>query len=325
MCEQTEELCEYFAEKALKYSKSVHNKLGNFMVTFGNKTCGNMEINEALKVHNHEEADTLLLLHASLLDSSCEVVIQSPDTDVLVLLISMYKHLPYNLSFKTGKGDKKHQIDVGILYRALSERHASSLLGFHAFTGCDVTGKFFGISKEFSFKTFLESDNEILTALENLGTLLNGTNALEKFVCALYKHKNQSNIGNLCWYLYSHRGAEAESLPPTRSALELHTMRAHYVSLIWKKSLESIMILPPIEEFGWETDQDCSIIPKRCKLPPAPESITNLVKCGCKTGCIRNCSCGRHNIACTELCHCSQSFCQNPFNKLFDDDAFDDD
>ena len=132
------ELCEYFAEKALKYSKSVHNKLGNFMVTFGNKTCGNMEINEALKVHNHEEADTLLLLHASLLDSSCEVVIQSPDTDVLDLLISMYKHLPYNLSFKTGKGDKKRQIDVGILYRALSERHASSLLGFHAFTGCDV-------------------------------------------------------------------------------------------------------------------------------------------------------------------------------------------
>ena len=82
------ELCEYFAEKALKSSKSVH-KLGNFMVTFGNKTCRNMEINEALKVHNHEEADTLLLLHASLLDSSCEVVIQSPDTDVLVLLISM--------------------------------------------------------------------------------------------------------------------------------------------------------------------------------------------------------------------------------------------
>ena len=152
------ELCKYFAEKALKYSKSVHNKLGNFMVTFGNKTCGNMEINEALKVHNHEEADT------SLLDSSCEIVIQSPDTDVLVLLISMYKHLPDILSFKTGKGDKKRQIDVGILYRALSERHASSLLGFHAFTGCDVTGKFFDINKEFSFKTFLESDNEILTA-----------------------------------------------------------------------------------------------------------------------------------------------------------------
>ena len=82
------------------------------------------------------------------------------------------------------------------------------------------------------------------------------------------------------------------------------------------------MILPPIEEFGWETDQDGPIIPKRCKLPPAPESITNLVICGCKTGSIRNCGCCRHNIACTELCHCSQSFCQNPFNKLFDDDAF---
>ena len=79
------ELCEYFAEIALKYIKSSNNKLGNFMVTFGNNRCGNVEINKDLKVNNHEEADILLLLHASLLGSSCEVVIQSPDTDVLVL------------------------------------------------------------------------------------------------------------------------------------------------------------------------------------------------------------------------------------------------
>ena len=66
---------------------------------------------------------------------------------MLVLLISLYIQLPSNLSFKTEKGDKKRQIDVGILYRTLSERHATSLLDCHAFTGCDVTGTFLGISK----------------------------------------------------------------------------------------------------------------------------------------------------------------------------------
>ena len=76
------ELCDYLSEKVLQFSKSNENKLGDFVVTYGIETYGNIEIVENLKRHNHEEADTLLLLHAVSLDPNCEVVLQSPDTDV---------------------------------------------------------------------------------------------------------------------------------------------------------------------------------------------------------------------------------------------------
>ena len=115
--------------------------------------------------------------------------------------------------------------------------------------------------------------------------------------------KKYSNVYDLRWFLYSNREAQAESLPPTKSALELHTMRARYISMIWKCSFESVMCLPSIEDFGWEKDNQAFISPLRCRIPPAPESVINLIKC------------------CTELCTCFQSSCNNPHNKI-DGDAF---
>ena len=69
------ELCDYLSQKVLQYSRSTENKLRDFVVTYGTQTNRNIEITETLKTHNHEEADTLLLLHAFSLDSTCEVVI----------------------------------------------------------------------------------------------------------------------------------------------------------------------------------------------------------------------------------------------------------
>ena len=83
------------------------------------------------------------------------------------------------------------------------------------------------------------------------------------------------------------------------------------------------MSLHPIDEFGWNIDESGFYNPVRCKIPPAPESITNLIKCGCKTGCSKNCSCRKHRIACSELCDCTKSYCENPHNKI-EHDAFDD-
>ena len=108
--------------------------------------------------------------------------------------------------------------------------------------------------------------------------------------------------------------------PPTNGALDLHISRAHYVSMLWKNSLENIMCLPPVEEFGWSIDGNGFFDPLRCNLPPAPQAITNLVKCGCKTGCPINCKCRSNKIGCTELCHCSKSSCRNMYNII---DAFD--
>ena len=57
------ESCDYLSENVLQFGKSNENKLGDFVVTYGIETYGNIEVVENLKRHNHEKADTLLLLH----------------------------------------------------------------------------------------------------------------------------------------------------------------------------------------------------------------------------------------------------------------------
>ena len=61
---------------------------------------------EELQVHNHEEADTLIILHAlyvSQRDPFQELTICSPDTDVFLLLIYYQRSLCNLTVFRTGK------------------------------------------------------------------------------------------------------------------------------------------------------------------------------------------------------------------------------
>ena len=90
----------------------------------------------------------MLLLHALTIDKDAEVVIDSPDTDVLLLMIYMCPLLPSATSFRTGKGQLKSMIDVQPIRlhidhtdNKLGSRHAAAILGFHAFTGSDFKWK----------------------------------------------------------------------------------------------------------------------------------------------------------------------------------------
>ena len=56
------------------------------------------------------------------------------------------------------------------MYEALGEERASALLGFHAFTGCDVTCKFYGKSKLTCWKVFMKSSSDVLEAFKELGS-----------------------------------------------------------------------------------------------------------------------------------------------------------
>ena len=39
--------------------------------------------------------------------------------------------------------------------------------------------------------------------------------------------------------------------------------------------------------------------------PPAPDSIMELISCGCKTGCQTDrCRCRKNELLCTEMCRC---------------------
>lgn len=325
------ELTEYLAIKCLDHSKSSMNRLKKFIVTFGTESKGNITVPELLLSHSQEEADTLLLLHAVTISRDAEVVINSPDTDVFLLMIYMYPSLPPATSFLTGKGKLKRSISLQTIYDKLGENHASAILGFHAFTGSDSSGRFAGRTKAWCFKVFLTCDVEILEALSSLGNNDPSPeicSQLERFVCRLYRSNTYNKVNELRWFLYSNRAAEGESLPPTTGSLIPHIQRAHYITMIWKRAGVSHPCLPSPAKYGWNFDEATShFTPVRCLHPPAPEATLNLVKCGCKCGCKGRCSCRNNNIPCTEVCGCLGYSCSNKAKTVESlmDDGLDDD
>ena len=100
----------YIAKKMEEINKQ-------FAVSFGRCTITNIEAlnSEKLNGHDHEEADTLMILHA--IDvAACNpfrrLIVSSPDTDVLLLLIHYYASIPSDTQFLTGSGDKTRLISI---------------------------------------------------------------------------------------------------------------------------------------------------------------------------------------------------------------------
>ena len=85
---------------------------------------------------NHEEADTRLILHAKHAAATySNVIIKSPDTDVLILSIAMQQKIENEMFFLTGTGNRCRCIPVTTIARSLGVQASHCLPGFHAFTG----------------------------------------------------------------------------------------------------------------------------------------------------------------------------------------------
>jgi hypothetical protein len=130
----------------------------------------------------------------------------------------------------------------------------------------------------------------------------------------LYDSK-ASSVKDLRWQLYSRKQAEGENLPPTMGALMEHIKRAHYLAMVYRRNLVSIQDLPSPDHYGWKFNVDRGVYePVMTLIPPAPSALINLVKCNCKKGCTKNCSCAKNILSCTEMCGCVDFDCKNPYN-----------
>ena len=107
------ELTIYLAEKAVTNFENVN---GGYAVSCTTKYISNLEdFAQEMMMHDHEEADSLLLLHAA--DASTrnpltELHIYSLDTDAFLLTIHKYPILWANRAFKTGSGKQARTIPV---------------------------------------------------------------------------------------------------------------------------------------------------------------------------------------------------------------------
>ena len=131
-----------------------------------------------MTTHGHEEADTMIPLHAVDIVRGSKlrtIDVWSPDTDVLILRIDLgaNDHLGVLTTFRllTGKVAKYRAIDVRDRVVALGPEKSRGLIGLHNFTGADWGGKFVGVPKKtwISAYLLLPPEDKIVQTFTNMG------------------------------------------------------------------------------------------------------------------------------------------------------------
>ena len=99
-----------------------------------------------MQLCHQEEADTRLCVHVldALEKGARNILVTTVDTDVVVLLASMYFQLSSTFSdlqiwVGFGTGNHFRYYDINSISQSLGEQASHALPFFHAFTGCDTT------------------------------------------------------------------------------------------------------------------------------------------------------------------------------------------
>ena len=202
-----------------------------------------------------EEADGCLLFHAS---QAAEVgyeamMISSSGTDVLVLSIAFCSSIKAPLFQKSGTSSRTQMIGIGNIFSSLWPSICSSLLGLHAFKGCDSVSSFSGKEK-ITALTILKSNKnfqEAFSSLHQNWTLPDELfGRLEVYMQTLSKQKTNVKINELRYQLFCAKNCDIEShlLPPCHDCLLKHGKRANYQAGLWRCYLENKPNVPdPVE------------------------------------------------------------------------------
>ncbi|CAH3188967.1 unnamed protein product [Porites lobata] len=251
----------------------------------------------------HEEADTRIILHCIHSDAEF-LVVACQDTDVFCLLIAhIDKMRCKQLWMKAGTSKKPKYLPIHTIRERLknSVSKIETILPFHAITGCDTVSFFAGHSKKTAWKAFAHHQK----LLESLGDgNLDDTTvkSVEKFISRVYAAANAEGCNEARAALFS-RCRSPEALPPTSDAARWHIARAHFQAMVWRQAHETNPTLPLPETMGWTKPDDGKLVPKLMTLAPVPESCTEMITCGCKSGCSTNrCSCRNVRLPCTGAC-----------------------
>ena len=266
-------------------------------------------------LESNQEADTRMLLHAKDVGESFpNVIIHTPDTDVLVIALAASTEFSTSLYIRTGTKGRLRIISIQKIKSSLSSTYdindielaAKAILSMHAFTGCDTVSAFSGKGKVKPLKVLLKN-SDYINAFAEIGNApgLEGDqlNVIEQFVCDIYGHKGCST-NSLRYKIYcSKQGKlEAKSIPPCLDSLKLHASRANYQAFVWRQSLIAKPEIPAPLEYGWEME-DGAIAIKWNTVKPAPEEVLELMFCTCSRRCVQeSCLCIQNGLFCTDAC-----------------------
>ena len=225
-----------------------------------------------------------------------EIYILSPDTDVFLLAIYIYRKLSPKLVFRTGNARDIRDIDTGKVCNSLSANYTVATLGWHSVTGCDQTARFDGKLKNDFYKTFESASPEVLESLGYLGTDTSESSqvtvkGVHQFVIDTYsKSSNVTSLSEFRWKIFSQNQKSIENLPPTKDALHCKILRSHYIKYLLKSALLPVVCKPDPTLYGWYYDEG-----KLLNKLPAPTNMISLTISSCKSACNSNrCRCKKY-------------------------------
>ena len=202
---------------------------------------------------NQEEADTRIVLHAiyAANNSSEEIEVRSPGTDVLVLLLHHRTeiHTKY-IYFRTGTQGKRtylsRYIPVHILFEELSRQQHNILLSVYCLTGCATTIACRGSGKKAAFRILMNKASHF-QALTDLGS--RGHNKLQLWQEQCYCMDGTTALISMSFVV---KRQLRTLLPPTDDSFQLHLLRSVYQLALWRQSRHAMIEIPGPVEHGHE-------------------------------------------------------------------------
>jgi hypothetical protein len=261
---------------------------------------------------NHEEADTRIMLHVdhAVQCGYKKIIIRTVDSDVVVLGVALVHKIPLEeLWIQFGVGKSQHYIAVHDIAKQLGIEKSLALPMFHALTGCDTTSSFYYCGKNTAWEAW-EAYPELTDALLALSEPPCDPSTIfaiiERFIIIMYDRTSDISCINAARNdMFCAQGRVLDKIPPTKGALEQHVNRAIYQGgYIWGQMLKKCPILPEASDWGWKLVNE-KWRPHWTNMPMIQNICTELIKCGCKTGCkTKLCKCRRNNIPCILRCAC---------------------
>ena len=141
--------------------------------------------------------------------------------------------------------------------------------------------------------------------------------ALRRLSAKYMNYKPRSQIFTKWEYFCAIREKDADSLPPTSDALELHISQAHYRTTVLYCWMPQFRLrnawIPKLVDMSL-TPYSNQLKAKLLLLELVPKVCTELLQCTCKSCTTRRCTCRWYNITCIPPCGCGSVICGNPLN-----------
>ncbi|KAG1677542.1 hypothetical protein GQR58_013879 [Nymphon striatum] len=271
------------------------------------------------------DAGTLIVSTAIAVAESEEqsVVVVGTDTDLLVMLVA--RATTTTDLYMLCRGNPITVFNIHEIQHAIGDTRYH-LMFLHAVTGCDTVSAIYRQGKRKAFNmVHIKREYDLLETFTNNGSTHEEVKrARETFVLKLYGASNYESLDKYRHIAYKRAigrsslssSFQLASLPPTSAAAKQHSYRTYHTVQEWMG-----ITLPPTE-WGWRS-HDGTLAPVETDRPVAPDSLLNMVSCGCKPdGCSNmTCSCNKLGLFCTSMrSKCSSQTCNNTTPSLLDVD-----